>query len=171
MRCLSGTKHNERALTMAEEREIKSKGGRPSKDPAGGKRPTITFRCRSDLQSQLQAAAIRSDKSVSEEIEYRLMRSFDYQSVDECINEAFVRYMRVFFGEKNNPTAMAVFARWWERSIAKANKEVKSDTEWFNDELKQTVMSEVLRHGIPGVIKDAASSEQWRLENTSEADR
>lgn len=153
---------------MTDEPEIKSKGGRPSKDPAGGKRPTVTFRCRTDLQAQLQAAATRSDKSVSEEIEHRLMRSFDYQSVDECINEAFIRYMRVFFGGNNNAVAVAVFARWWERAIIKANKQVSSDKEWFDDEIKQRVMVEILRYGMPGMIKDAAHSEQWRAEGSTE---
>ena len=77
--------------------------------------------------------------------------------------------MRVFFGGDNNATAIAIFARWWERAIVTANKQVKNDTDWFYDDLKQQIMGEVLRRGVLGVVKDAAHSEQHRIQNSSEA--
>lgn len=52
------------------------KVGRPPKDPSGGKRPTITFRCRAHLQERIQAAADAADRSVSEEVERRIEDSF-----------------------------------------------------------------------------------------------
>lgn len=55
----------------------KNPGGRPPKYPNEGKRPTLTFRCRPSLQEKLQAAASEADRSVSEEVERRLDKSFE----------------------------------------------------------------------------------------------
>lgn len=53
--------------------DVKKKVGRPSK----GKRGTFTFRVSAELREKLEAAATLHKKSVSEEIETRLERSFE----------------------------------------------------------------------------------------------
>ncbi len=49
--------------------------GRPPK-PGGPKREHLTFRLRGDLKTNLAAAAANEARSISEEVEYRLYRSF-----------------------------------------------------------------------------------------------
>ena len=54
----------------------KSKGGRPRRHPGERLSQTRSFRVRGGLDDNLQAAARRSGRSVSEEIEHRLEISF-----------------------------------------------------------------------------------------------
>lgn len=61
---------------MSDEKS-KNRGGRPPKSSDGNKSITRTFRVRSSLDARLNRAADEAVRSLSEEIEYRLMRSFD----------------------------------------------------------------------------------------------
>src|SRR5258707_6025017 len=54
----------------------KAKRGRPPRHEGETLSKNRTFRVRGELDEQLQAAAAKSKRSVSEEIEYRLSRSF-----------------------------------------------------------------------------------------------
>ena len=83
---------------MSDKPDARNKGGRPSKDPAGGKRPTITFRCRSTLQEKLQAAAHGADRSVSEEIERRIEQSFRAKEVAKAAAMKTVDAFEISFG-------------------------------------------------------------------------
>jgi len=60
---------------------IKRRRGRPPLPEHQRKGRILKFRARGDLVSRMQAAATATGRSVSEEIEYRLERSF--QNVDE----------------------------------------------------------------------------------------
>lgn len=53
------------------------KVSRSTRVPGRGRRPTVTFRCHPDLQAKLQQSADEDSRSLSEEIERRLERSFD----------------------------------------------------------------------------------------------
>ncbi len=55
--------------------------GRPALDPSDRKSRNLTFRSRGDLRARLDQAASQSERSISEEIEYRLERSFTDQSL------------------------------------------------------------------------------------------
>jgi hypothetical protein len=55
----------------------KSAGGRPTRHADERLSKNRTFRVRGQLDKQLQEAAAASGRSVSEEIEFRLSRSFD----------------------------------------------------------------------------------------------
>jgi hypothetical protein len=69
-----------------------SKMGRPAK--AGGERRTdmITFRVRGSLGDRLRKTAAKSERSLSDEIEYRLEQSFDWEAtkggIDKMLAEA-----------------------------------------------------------------------------------
>jgi hypothetical protein len=52
------------------------KVGRPPKYPGEGKRITHTMRVRAATREKLMAAAAESGRSMSEEIEYRVEKSF-----------------------------------------------------------------------------------------------
>jgi uncharacterized protein (DUF1778 family) len=55
---------------------VKNKGGRPPKYAGEGKRVTHTMRVRAATREKLKAAAAESGRSMSEEIEYRVEKSF-----------------------------------------------------------------------------------------------
>ncbi len=52
------------------------KRGRPAKPPSQRKRNNVTTRMRDQLKERLEGEARPSDRSLSEEIEFRLERSF-----------------------------------------------------------------------------------------------
>lgn len=62
--------------------------GRPPKDPATRRSHFLTFRTRAELQGKLAAAAAETGRSISEEAEHRLERSF---LVDAELNQALGR--------------------------------------------------------------------------------
>src|SRR5215216_475715 len=57
------------------------KGGRPALSSERKKSQTLTFRTRTDLRKTLEAAAEQAGRSISEEVEYRLQRSFDREAL------------------------------------------------------------------------------------------
>ena len=61
----------------------KKKVGRPSK----GKRGDITFRVSAELREKLEAAAVFNERSVSEEIEFRINRDFGWEATKQDIEE------------------------------------------------------------------------------------
>ncbi len=65
---------------MAKSDDVKPQG-RPARHAAERLSKNRTFRVRGQLDEQLQAAAAASGRSVSEEIEYRLSRSFEKQDL------------------------------------------------------------------------------------------
>jgi Arc-like DNA binding dprotein len=52
------------------------KPGRPALSAADSKKRNLTFRCREEMRERLHAAAQKSRRSLSEEIENRLEQSF-----------------------------------------------------------------------------------------------
>lgn len=134
--------------------------GRPALAKEDRKSASLKFRTRTGVRERLEVEAAKKSRSVSEEAEWRIEKSFDYDSIDGAVNEAFLRYMRVFFGGSNNPAAMAVMASFWSRAIDTANKQVKSDTHWASDELKQRIMIEVMQRAAKQAVRDAAYTER-----------
>ena len=61
------------------DQEKRKRGGQP-KPAAARKRNNLTFRTRDDLRERLERAAGRSNRSVSEEIEFRLLRDFGWEA-------------------------------------------------------------------------------------------
>jgi hypothetical protein len=57
----------------------KRRGGQP-KSAAQRKRNNLTFRTRDELRQRLETAAAVSGRSISEEIEYRLNRDFNWEA-------------------------------------------------------------------------------------------
>lgn len=58
--------------------------GRPPKSPEGRATNNLTFRTRGSLRDKLAEAAVKAKRSISEEIEYRLDRSFEQ---DDAIDQ------------------------------------------------------------------------------------
>jgi hypothetical protein len=65
---------------MTQERPKRRRGGQP-KPAAERKRNNLTFRARDQLKADLEKAAAAANRSVSEEIEFRLGQSFQWEKV------------------------------------------------------------------------------------------
>ena len=65
--------------------------GRPPKPPKNRKSVNFTFRSREEMREQLRSAAAVSGRSISEEIEYRLVQSFRDQYIAEVAAAAAIR--------------------------------------------------------------------------------
>jgi hypothetical protein len=61
----------------------KKRIGRPPKANEDRKAVNFTFRSRGQMRERLQTAAIASSRSISEEIEFRLERSFQEEEIEE----------------------------------------------------------------------------------------
>jgi hypothetical protein len=84
------------------------KGGRPALSSERKKSQTLTFRTRADLRKSLEAAAEQAGRSISEEVEYRLQRSFDRGAVAlEMYGSQHAKLIRSF----NKVLSMASGAR------------------------------------------------------------
>ena len=64
----------------------RKRGGQP-KPPAERKRNNLTFRARDQLKAALETAAAASERSVSEEIEFRLNRDFSWEAGKQRIEQ------------------------------------------------------------------------------------
>lgn len=69
--------------------------GRPRKYPAEGKRPNLTFRLSEDTRRRLLEASLQSGRSLSEEIELRVDKSFD---TPELVGSVVQSTLASFFG-------------------------------------------------------------------------
>ena len=78
------------------DRETRRRPGRPAKHPPGERRLTLTFRVREPTHEKLKQAAASAGRSISEEIEHRVERSFEHEYLDrlEGILEAFENVAR-----------------------------------------------------------------------------
>jgi hypothetical protein len=65
---------------MTDQPQKRKRGGQP-KPAAERKRNNMTFRVRDSLRAELQASADKHQRSVSEEIEYRLEHSFQAERI------------------------------------------------------------------------------------------
>ena len=65
---------------MTQEPRKRRRGGQP-KPAAERKRNNLTFRARDQLKTQLEQAAATANRSVSEEIEFRLGQAFQWERV------------------------------------------------------------------------------------------
>ena len=63
----------------------KKRIGRPPKAKEDRKAVNFTFRSRGQMRERLQAAAITAGRSISEEIEFRLERSFQQQEIEKAL--------------------------------------------------------------------------------------
>ena len=68
--------------------------GRPGQPIEQRKRNTLAFRVRDQMKAKLEVAADKSERSVSEEIEYRLMMSFDDEALVQALLEATIDTLR-----------------------------------------------------------------------------
>ena len=72
--------------------------GRPSISPADRKDAHLKFRTRGDLQQRLAAEAAANNRSLSEEVEFRLMQSFVATDIRQIVREEIATALKVQTG-------------------------------------------------------------------------
>lgn len=80
--------------------------GRPPKSTSGPKVGTLTFRTRADFRERLEQAAAQSGRSVTEEVELRVERSFEIDRIVRGYNDL----MSVFIENGENARKLATSA-------------------------------------------------------------
>ena len=76
---------------MTQEAHRKRRHGGQAKPPAQLKRNNLSFRTRAGLRERLEKAAAAGGRSVSEEIEHRLLRDFGWEATKADIDEMKAR--------------------------------------------------------------------------------
>jgi hypothetical protein len=108
-----------------EEVKPKRPPGRPPKSPEDRKGSNLTIRLRGGAREMLEASAESSGRSLSEEIEYRVERSFELNALmDSMINEAVWSVMETIKANKGKPVDLE-FAIALIESIARSERETR----------------------------------------------
>ena len=103
-------------------KRIKRPRGRPSLPEHQRKGRILKFRARGDLVSRMQAAAQATGRSVSEEIEYRLERSFDHERSAALDRELIQETVSATLLELARERYAAAAERWaGERRLSEAD--------------------------------------------------
>ena len=137
----------------------KSKGGRPLKHAGEGRRPTITFRCRTTLQSRLQAAAQAADRSLSEEIEQRLAQSFEAGTLTEHVARGIQRSAEdaemFFLKLARGSESLSLFVQLMHTAaLAEFKSGRESNKRWFNDAKTRDQVEADLIAAIPYFLRN-----------------
>jgi hypothetical protein len=143
------------------------KRGRPAKPADERKGQNLTFRTRADFRARLEQAAAKSERSVSEEVELRVERSFEIDHIIRGYNDL----MSVFIENGENARKFATSAM----AIISILQELKSkdgrqigNEDWANSLAiragLRTGLGQLLDHYAPKIDKS-------ELENLSDKAR
>jgi hypothetical protein len=104
----------------------KTKRGRPPKPPAARKRNNLTIRVRDKLKADLEANAAGNQRSLSEEAEFRLERSFSEESfIDHALGGADMRQMAILM--------ISAFSSAGRRGALASGHPEWTPAEWLQD--------------------------------------
>ena len=146
------------------EAEAQKKIGRPPKNPGEGKRPTITFRCRGPLHERIQSSAREADRSVSEEVETRLDRSYvaddqyrDNQAALVSATKGIVLdVLYDYVGGKHNFNAGQRFAHALKYQQAEADAKFRAEAPWYIDADKKKYIKDKVSELVGFIIDELA---------------
>jgi hypothetical protein len=136
--------------------EIKSKKrvGGPRKYAPDAKRSTLTFRVHEAMRERLEKVCAQSGRSLSEEIEYRVERSFREVDVHNLLD--------FYFGSKETIALLREIAPYITYQMAKSGKS------WRNDKATRDALREHLS-GLFDALDDeegyAARTAAWEAMN------
>lgn len=148
------------------------KRGRPPKPESEKTRGNITFRSRPGTREQLEASAAKHRRSLSEEVEARLVQSFNYDGVYEAVDDGFRRNLRMFFGvhnENDSPLIMIHLASYLKRAFTTADRNFKNDLKWYEDPQKERDVEDNFIHGAQQILRSVA--QELRNEAAERAER
>lgn len=150
-------------LVMSEA-ETPKKLGRPLKTPGEGKRPTITFRCRGPLHERIQASARTADRSISEEVETRLDRSYEADDrikdsktdLVSATKEVILDILYSYVGGSQNFYAGQRFAHALKHHQDEADAKFRSEDPWYVDEDKKKYVKDKVSGLIDFIVDQLA---------------
>jgi hypothetical protein len=151
-------KHGSERMT---DQEPPKRKGRPPKYAGEGKRQNFSFRIRDKVREQLIAAVQETGRSLSEEIEHRLERSFEENDrLDYLKNEAVWRQMAVIKANKGQRINLDLTIALMD-SISQAEREVRGgNTQAHDTDLRQYVTAEYEATRDPSIAPPDPVSEQ-----------
>jgi hypothetical protein len=92
--------------------------GRPLKEPEPGERVPLSLRITPSAKKKLEAAAGLNGRSLSQEAEYRIERSFDREDISKSVGTELRRELRALMSEGGDP--------WLERQIKGRKRDVSA---------------------------------------------
>lgn len=128
--------------------------------PGEGRRPTVTFRCRTQLKEKVEARAQEADRSISEEIERRLEGAYHQEEnqaeiVSNLASMTADRIFKVMYedvGGRDNFQSGIHFANALKSYQKEADAKFRSEAPWFKDHDKKKHVLEGLRSILPFVL-------------------
>ena len=117
------------------------RGPRP-RGPYVDKRRTLTTRITNETRERLDAAAKATDRSLSQEIEFRLEHSFLQDDADERVREAVLEGIYDSFGEKKTFEIMRLMASMIQMVEQSTGKSWLKDPEtniWVNRMISEAI--------------------------------
>ena len=82
---------------------IMARRGRPLKEPEPGERVPLSLRISPSAKKKLEAAAELNGRSLSQEAEYRIERSFDREDISKSVGAELRRELRALMSEGSQP--------------------------------------------------------------------
>ncbi|MGU3541037.1 hypothetical protein [Methylobacterium sp. A54F] len=135
------------------------KGGRPRLYPGTEKRPTLTFRVRGDMHQRLQESAQAEGRSLSEEIEHRLHKSFYEKELIDLVRDVswknavdtWSEFRANAVGGQLNDQVGFVFASILG-SLQNHSDNAGGDRNWTRDRIKALVEEKGASEMIPALL-------------------
>ncbi len=113
---------------MAQQRrKARRRPGPKPRGPYADQRRTITTRITEKTRHTLEKSAERRDRSLSQEIEFRLEQSFMKDEADERVRKAVMEGVYEMFGGEQRFSIMNMFAWHWTASEALTGKSWRDD--------------------------------------------
>ena len=137
----------------------KKKRGRPALPPGEGKRHPLNMRTTKDVRDRLEAAAAASGRSLVQEVEFRLQKSFS----NELTYQGFMESIDEQFQGKGTYYLMKFLA------LAMATSEGETGKYWRDDAytcaLVEAVFNSILRRYVPESVRPTKPADRQQSEN------
>jgi hypothetical protein len=128
--------------------------GRPTKPPKPGERVTLGLRVTPEIKNKLEKAAMEKGRSLSQEAEFRLERSFERealgtevrQDVSDFLRHEMPRWEKQFVKTlaSERSETFAKFSEWYAKNAKRGRREVSGEvwpsgvrSEWLGKYWKQ----------------------------------
>ncbi|MCJ2023929.1 hypothetical protein [Methylobacterium sp. J-067] len=143
---------------MSEAAKPKKRMGRPPKSPEKGKRQNYTFRMSDADRDMVVKAAEMAGRSISEEIELRVARSF---WPDPAIARLENQYQMILdhFGGPENAFQCLILSGIFVRAQNAVAQRGKSDRGWVADPELRKAVSDKMVEDIPRFVEMLAHSD------------
>lgn len=133
------------------------KRGRPPKPVAERRRHNQTFRCNDEMLARLQAEADRNQRSISEEVERRLERSFENTAAVDAPEVHYYNNIKRIMGGEDGFTEMVELGVIWKRVKDGYQMDYGSSPPWFENEDTYMRMEEKFKGSLRFILRGFAA--------------